>query len=192
MPVDRARPNPYLSPVKKLEIITLPDRQLRSTSAPVERIDGETRRFLDEMLAAMYEADGIGLAAIQVGVPRRIVTLDVAKREDENAERAPMFLVNPELLWSSDELITRQEGCLSIPEYYAEVERPARVRVAYLDREGKRQEIEANGVLATCLQHEIDHLNGKLFIDYLSKLKRDMVIRKFSKQARLSPKDKPL
>ena len=139
----------------------------------------------------MYEADGIGLAAIQVGVPRRIVTLDVAKREDENAERAPMFLVNPELLWSSDELITRQEGCLSIPEYYAEVERPARVRVAYLDREGKRQEIEANGVLATCLQHEIDHLNGKLFIDYLSKLKRDMVIRKFSKQAR-PRKDKPL
>jgi peptide deformylase len=178
--------------VKKLEIITLPDRQLRSVSAPVERVDADTRRFLDEMLAAQYEADGIGLAAIQVGVPRRIVTLDVAKREDENAERAPMFLINPELLWSSDEVVTRQEGCLSIPEYYAEVERPARVRVAYLDREGKRREIEANGVLATCLQHEIDHLNGKLFIDYLSKLKRDMVIKKFSKQARLSPKDQPL
>ena len=129
MPVDRARPNPYLSPVKKLEIITLPDRKLRSTSAPVERIDDETRRFLDEMLATMYEADGIGLAAIQVGVPRRIVTLDVAKREDENAERAPMFLVNPRSCGPPTRLVTREEGCLSIPEYYAEVERPARVRV---------------------------------------------------------------
>jgi peptide deformylase len=147
---------------------------------------------MDGMLAAMYEAPGIGLAAIQVGVPRRIVVLDVAKREEEGAEPNPMFLVNPEILSSSDDRAIREEGCLSIPEYYAEVERPASVRVRFLDREGKRQEMEANGILATCLQHEIDHLDGKLFIDYLSKLKRDMVIKRFTKQARQDVKAKAL
>jgi peptide deformylase len=174
--------------VKKLDIITIPDRKLRMTSAPVERVDDNTRRFLDEMLATMYAADGLGLAAIQVGEPRRLITIDVARREDEKAPPRPMFLVNPEILWTSDETAVYGEGCLSIPEYYADVERPARVRVAYVDRDGKEKEIEANGVLAVCLQHEIDHLDGKLFIDYLSKLKRDMVVRKFTKQARLGPK----
>ena len=172
----------------KLDIITLPDRKLRLPSAPVERVDDDVRRFMDSMLATMYEAPGIGLAAVQVGVPRRIVTIDVAQREDEAAEPDPLFLINPEILWSSDERQTVEEGCLSIPEYFAEVERPASVRVAYVDREGRKQEIEADGVLAICLQHEIDHLNGKLFIDYLSKLKRDMVIKKFAKQARIGPK----
>ena len=172
----------------KLEIITLPDRKLRTASAPVERVDDDLRRFLDQMLATMYDAPGIGLAAVQVGVPRRVVTVDVAQREDETAEPNPLFLINPEILTSSDERIAREEGCLSIPEYYAEVERPASVRVRYLDRHGKPREIEATGILATCLQHEIDHLNGTLFIDYLSKLKRDMVIKKFTKQARLGPK----
>lgn len=172
----------------KLDIITLPDRKLRLPSDPVERVDDEVRRFMDSMLETMYAAPGIGLAAVQVGVPRRMVTIDVAQREDETAEPDPLFLINPEILWSSDEVQTAEEGCLSIPEYYAEVERPAKVRVAYIDRDGKPQEIEANGVLAVCLQHEIDHLNGKLFIDYLSKLKRDMVIKKFTKQARLGPK----
>ena len=181
-----------MSPVKKLDIITLPDRKLRLVSAPVERVDDEARRFMDGMLAAMYEAPGIGLAAIQVGEPRRIVVLDVAKREEEGAEPNPMFLVNPEILSSSDDRAIREEGCLSIPEYYAEVERPASVRVRYLDREGKRQEMEATGILATCLQHEIDHLDGKLFIDYLSKLKRDMVIKRFTKQARQDVKAKAL
>ncbi|MEX2318767.1 MAG: peptide deformylase, partial [Bauldia sp.] len=139
-------------------------------SAPVERVDDEVRKLMDSMLEAMYEAPGIGLAAVQVGVPRRIVTIDVAQREDESAEPDPLFLINPEILWTSDERQTAEEGCLSIPEYFAEVERPAEVRVAYIDRDGKKQELEANGVLAICLQHEIDHLDGKLFIDYLSKL----------------------
>jgi peptide deformylase len=178
--------------VAPLDIITLPDRKLRLVSAPVERVDDELRRLADDMLATMYEAPGIGLAAVQVGVPRRIVVLDVAQREDEEAERNPLVLVNPEILSLSDETVVREEGCLSIPEYFAEVERPAGLRVRYVDRDGKAREMEANGVLATCIQHEIDHLNGKLFIDYLSKLKRDMVIRKFTKQAKLAPKSAAL
>ena len=172
----------------KLDIITIPDRKLRLKSDPVERVDDETRAFMDSMLETMYAAPGIGLAAVQVGVPRRIVTVDVAQREDESADPKPLFLINPEILWTSDEVQTAEEGCLSIPEYFAEVERPAQVRIAYIDRDGKKQELEADGVLAVCLQHEIDHLNGKLFIDYLSKLKRDMVIKKFTKQARIGPK----
>jgi len=177
--------------VPKLDIITLPDKQLRQKSAPVERIDDDLRRFMDEMLATMYDAPGIGLAAIQVAVPRRVVVLDVAKREDENAEPAPMFLVNPEILTSSDERAIAEEGCLSIPEFYAEVERPASIRVRYLDRDGKLQEIDAEGILATCLQHEIDHLDGKLFIDHISKLKRDMVIKRFAKHGRWIPPKPP-
>jgi peptide deformylase len=178
--------------VSKLDIITLPDKLLRTKSAPVERIDDDLRRFLDDMLETMYEAPGIGLAAVQVGVPRRIVTVDVAKREDEDAAPNPIFLINPEIVSSSDELAVHEEGCLSIPEYYAEVERPASIRIRYLDRDGRLQEMDANGILAVCLQHEVDHLEGTLFIDHLSKLKRDMVIKKFSKQARLGTKpDKP-
>lgn len=175
-------------PVAKLDIITLPDRKLRLPSAPVERVDDELRSFMDSMLETMYAAPGVGLAAVQVGVPRRVTVVDVAEREDEAAKPNPLFLINPEILWTSDERQTAEEGCLSIPEYFAEVERPAKVRVGFIDREGKTQELEANGVLAICLQHEIDHLDGKLFIDYLSKLKRDMVIKKFTKQARLGPK----
>jgi peptide deformylase len=178
--------------VTKLDIITIPDKKLRLTSDPVERVDDDLRRFADQMLETMYAADGIGLAAIQVGVPRRLITVDVSRREDENAERKPMVLINPEILSASDETAVYGEGCLSIPEYYADVERPASVRVAYTDRAGARHEIEANGILSVCLQHEIDHLNGKLFIDYLSKLKRDMVIRKFTKQARLGGKPSAL
>ena len=174
--------------MSKLDIITLPDRQLRTRSAPVERVDDELRRFLDDMLETMYEAPGIGLAAVQVGVPRRLVTVDVAKREDEDADPNPLFLINPEILWRSDEQAVHEEGCLSIPEYYAEVERPASVRVKYLDRDGVLQEVEAEGILAVCLQHEIDHLDGTLFIDHLSKLKRDMVIKKFAKQAKIGNK----
>jgi peptide deformylase len=174
--------------VTKRDIITLPDKKLRLVSEPVERFDDELQRFADDMLETMYEAPGIGLAAIQVGVARRMLVCDVAKREDEDAEADPMILVNPEILWSSDERSVREEGCLSIPEYFAEVERPETVRVSYLDPRGKPHEMEASGVLATCLQHEIDHLNGMLFIDYLSKLKRDMVIRKFSKLAKQAPR----
>jgi peptide deformylase len=166
----------------KLEILVLPDPVLRQKSALVEAVNDETRRFMDRMLKTMYEAPGIGLAAIQVGEPRRIVTLDVAREEEP---KNPLFLVNPEIVWSSeDERSTYEEGCLSIPDYYAEVERPAKVRVRYVDYEGKLQEREADGLLATCIQHEIDHLNGVLFIDYLSKLKRDLVVKKFTKAAR--------
>ena len=186
--VDRGGLVPYLRRVTKLDIITLPDRKLRLKSRPVERIDDDLRALLDAMLETMYAAPGIGLAGVQVNVPRRIVTIDVAKREDDAASPDPLFLINPEILWTSDDIAVAEEGCLSIPEYFAEVERPAKVRVAYLDRTGKKQELEADGVLAVCLQHEIDHLDGKLFIDHLSKLKRDMVVKKFTKQAKLGPK----
>jgi peptide deformylase len=165
-----------------LEILTLPDPVLRQTSAPVETVDDATRRFMDQLLKTMYEAPGIGLAAIQVGEPRRIIAIDVA-REDE--PKSPLFLINPEIVWrSEEERSTYEEGCLSIPDYYAEVERPAKVRVRYIDYDGKPREIEAEGLLATCVQHEVDHLNGVLFIDYLSKLKRDLVVKKFTKAAR--------
>lgn len=166
----------------KLEILTIPDPILRQRSEPVESVTDETRRFMDELLRTMYEAPGIGLAAVQVGEPRRIIAIDIA-REDEAKE--PLFLINPEIVWrAEDERSVYEEGCLSIPDYYAEVERPARVCVRYVDYQGRSRETEADGLLATCIQHEVDHLNGVLFIDYLSKLKRDLVVRKFTKAAR--------
>jgi peptide deformylase len=174
--------------VAKLDIITLPDRKLRMKSAAVERVDDDLRKLMDSMLETMYAAPGIGLAAVQVNVPRRVVTIDVAKREDDTASPDPLFLINPEILWASDDLAVAEEGCLSIPEYFAEVERPAKVRVAYIDRDGHKQEMEAEGVLAVCLQHEIDHIDGRLFIDRLSKLKRDMVIKKFAKHGKIGTK----
>jgi peptide deformylase len=176
-----------------LDIITIPDRTLRQKSAQVERIDDDLIRLMDQMLETMYAAPGVGLAAIQVGVPRRLITLDVVAKESEEEEgreptKEPMFLINPEIVWRSDEPSLYEEGCLSIPEYYAEVERPAQVRFRYLDREGKTQEREAEGLLATVVQHEIDHLEGKLFIDHISKLKRDMVIKKFTKASKQGTK----
>lgn len=162
-------------------LIILPDPILRTVSKPVERVDAPLQKLADDMLATMYDAPGIGLAAIQVGEPLRMLVIDLAK-EDETP--APLVFINPQVLGSSDERSVYEEGCLSIPDYYAEVERPATVRVSYLDRDGKTQEIEADGLLATCLQHEIDHLDGVLFIDHISKLKRDMVIKKFKKLAR--------
>jgi peptide deformylase len=162
-------------------IIILPDKRLRLVSEPVTRVDAPVRRLIEEMFEAMYDAPGIGLAAIQLGEPRRIVTLDIAKKDDP---RAPQVFINPEITWSSEEKKVYEEGCLSIPEYYEEVERPAEVKVKYLDREGASQEVHAQGILATCLQHEIDHLNGVLFIDHLSKLKRDRVVKKFTKAAK--------
>lgn len=165
-------------------LIILPDPLLRQMSRPVERVDDSLRKLADDMLETMYEAPGIGLAAIQVGLPLRLLVIDLAK-EDE--EPAPHVFVNPEILHISDERSVYEEGCLSIPEYYAEVERPATVRVKYVDRDGKAQEMAAEGLMATCLQHEIDHLNGVLFIDHISKLKRDMVMRKFRKLAREKP-----
>ena len=141
-------------------------------------VDASVRALIDDMFETMYDAPGIGLAAIQIGVPRRVVTMDLAKKDEP---KAPQVFINPEVVWSSDEKSTYEEGCLSIPEYYEEVERPAAVKVKYMDADGKSHEIEADGLLATCLQHEIDHTNGVLFIDYISKLKRDMVMKKFKK-----------
>lgn len=167
-----------------LPIIALPDPLLREVSQPVERVDDEVRRFADDMLETMYDAPGIGLAAIQVGHPLRMLVIDISK-EDEEA--SPHLFINPEIVKLSDEMNLHEEGCLSIPDYYAEVERPARITVTYVDHNGKQKEYEADGLLATCLQHEIDHLNGVLFIDHISKLKRDMVVKKFKKLATERP-----
>jgi peptide deformylase len=167
----------------KRELIILPDPLLRKVSDPVKTVDSSTRKLLDEMLETMYAAPGIGLAAVQVGVPRRAVVIDISK-EDE--ERQPLFLVNPEIIWSSEEQSEYEEGCLSIPDFYDMVTRPKEVRVRYLDRKGEPQELAASGVLATCVQHEIDHLNGVLFIDHLTKLKRDRVVKKFAKAQKLA------
>jgi peptide deformylase len=163
------------------DIITLPDARLRLVSAPVGRVDDEVRRLAEDMFETMYAAPGIGLAAIQVGVAKRLITLDLAKKDEP---RAPLVVINPEILESSEEKGVYEEGCLSIPDYYDDVERPARVTVRYLDLDGQVREVAAEGLLATCLQHEIDHLNGVLFIDHLSKLKRDRVTKKFIKAAR--------
>jgi peptide deformylase len=172
------------------EIIILPDKQLRLISKPVDKITSEIRKLADDMFETMYAAPGIGLAAIQVAQPLRLITMDLAKR-DENGESKPRprVFINPEILSSSEETSVYEEGCLSIPEYYEEVERPDRVTVRYLDLEGKQIETEADGLFATCIQHEIDHLNGVLFIDYLSRLKRERVIKKFQKAARRESED---
>jgi len=162
-------------------IISLPDPRLRQKSEPVASVDDDVRRLMDDMLETMYDAPGVGLAAIQVGVPKRVAVIDTAK---DGEEKRPLFLVNPEIVWSSDETRVYQEGCLSIPDFMDDVERPERVRARFLNRNGETQEIEADGLLATALQHEIDHLNGILFIDYLSRLKRERVIKKFIKQAK--------
>jgi peptide deformylase len=164
------------------EILILPDKRLRQVSEPVKKIDAGIRKLVEDMFETMYDAPGIGLAAIQIGTPKRVVTMDLSKKEE--TEKNPQVFINPEILWRSEEKATYEEGCLSIPEYYGDVERPAQVKVKYLDLEGKTHEIEANGLLATCLQHEIDHTNGILFIDHLSKLKRDRVIKRFAKAAK--------
>ena len=163
------------------DIIILPDKQLRLVSKPVEKVTAEVRKLADDMFETMYEAPGIGLAAIQIAVPQRLITMDLAKKE---GPPNPRVFINPEILWSSEEKSIYEEGCLSIPEYYEEVERPAKVRVRFTDLDGKLHEEEAEGLFATCIQHEIDHLNGVLFVDYLSKLKRDRVLKKFIKAAK--------
>jgi peptide deformylase len=163
------------------EIIKLPDPRLRLVSKPVKEIDDEVRTLVADMFETMYAAPGIGLAAIQVGIPQRVVTLDLAKKDEP---KNPQVIINPELLWTSEERATYEEGCLSIPEFYEEVERPAQVKVRYTDLDGHVREVEANALLATCLQHEIDHLNGVLFIDHISKLKRDRITKKFAKAAK--------
>jgi peptide deformylase len=165
------------------DIIIIPDKRLRLVSDPVKAVDAEVRKLVDDMFETMYKAPGVGLAAIQIAVPRRVITVDTAKKDEP---KSPQVFINPEILWSSEEKGTYEEGCLSIPEYYEEVERPTKVKVRYMDIEGKMHEIDADGFLATVLQHEIDHINGVLFIDHISKLKRDRVIKKYTKAAKRS------
>jgi peptide deformylase len=167
------------------EIIILPDKQLRRVSKLIEKVTPEIRKLADDMFETMYDAPGIGLAAIQVAQPLRLITMDLAKKNEEGEiNPQPRVFINPEILSSSEEMAIYEEGCLSIPEYYEEVERPAKVRVRFADLDGKVHEEEAEGLYATCIQHEIDHLNGVLFVDYLSKLKRDRVLKKFTKAAK--------
>ncbi len=190
------------------EIITIPDPLLRRESTPFERVDDEVRRLADDMLETMYAAPGIGLAGVQIAVPRRILVIDIAERAardedgtdgtgkgeadkgEKSPERAvqpaPLVMINPEILTLDDEMRAHEEGCLSIPEVYAEIERPASCRVRFVDREGRQQEMVCEGLLATVVQHEVDHLDGVLFIDYLSRLKRDRIVKRFVKARRMA------
>ncbi len=164
-------------------IITAPDPRLREVSKPVEKVDDALRALMDDMLETMYDAPGIGLAAIQIGVPKRVIVMDLAGKDEEPE---PRYFVNPEILDPSEEMQAYEEGCLSVPDYFDEVERPARCRVKYLDYNGESQVLDAEGMLAICIQHEMDHLEGVLFIDYLSRLKRERVLKKLKKEQRLA------
>ena len=161
------------------KILTEPDPILRKKCEPLEKVDSETKKLMDDMLETMYAAPGIGLAAIQVGILKRLVVLDISKGEEE---KKPMFLINPKIIHQSKNTSVYEEGCLSLPGQFAEIERPAECILKYIDYNGKEKELKADGLLATCVQHEVDHLNGILFIDYLSKLKKDMIIKKLVKQ----------
>ena len=160
-------------------ILTEPNRLLRQISKPVQKVGKEEKRLMDDMLETMYSANGIGLAAIQIGVPKRIIVLDISKDPEK---KEPMYFVNPEIVSASKDDATYEEGCLSVPGQFAEIDRPDKCHIKYLDYNGSAQELKAEGLLETCIQHEIDHLEGILFIDYLSKLKKSMIIKKLSKQ----------
>ena len=160
------------------KIIIEPDTILRKTSEALEKVDNELRELMDDMLETMYAAPGIGLAAVQIGVFKRLIVIDISK---EKEKKNPLFLINPEIIFKSKNTSVYEEGCLSLPGYFAEIERPAECKIKYIGYDGKKKEMTASGLLATCIQHEVDHLNGKLFIDYLSKLKKDMIIKKLVK-----------
>jgi peptide deformylase len=179
--VDHAGTITYFAQAMIRPILQLPDPILRKVSKPVEKIDDEIKKLIKDMFETMYDAPGVGLAAVQIGVAKRVVTIDATRGDDE---KNPMVFINPEVISASDEKDVKEEGCLSIAEFYEEVERPSEVKVRYMDEKGKTKEIEADGLLARALQHEIDHLNGVLFIDHISKLKRDRVTKKFSKAAK--------
>jgi peptide deformylase len=179
--IDHIRTTAYIARMAIRDILIIPDKRLRLVSEPIKTFDKALHALVDDMFETMYAAPGIGLAAIQIGVAQRVITMDLAKKDEP---KAPQVFINAEVTWKSEESSVYEEGCLSIPEYYEEVERPARVKVKYADLEGKEHEVDADDLLATCLQHEIDHTNGVLFIDYISKLKRDMVLKKFKKAAK--------
>jgi len=163
-------------------ILTAPDPRLQAVSTDVDAVTDEIRTLVDDMAESMYAADGIGLAAIQIGVAKRILVIDLDQKE---GKKNPIPYINPKITWASDEMAVFEEGCLSVPEIWDDVERPARIKAEYLDRNGKKQTLEADGLLATCLQHEMDHLNGVLFIDHLSRLKKSMAVRKLTKAKKL-------
>jgi len=163
-------------------ILTAPDPRLKAVSTDVEKVDDEIRRLIDDMADSMYEADGIGLAAVQIGVPKRVIVMDL---DQKSGKKNPRAFVNPKIIWASEETATFEEGCLSVPEVWEDVDRPARIKCEYLDGDGKLQLLEADGLLATCLQHEMDHLEGVLFIDHISKLKRSMALRKLQKAKKM-------
>ena len=169
-----------------MPIITAPDPRLKVVSKPVATVDDAVRALMDDMLQTMYAAPGIGLAAVQVGVAKRVIVMDLAKDDEP---RKPLFLINPEITWVSDDDLTYEEGCLSLPEHYADVVRPAACTVSYLDYDGERQELNAKGLLATCVQHEIDHLDGILFVDHLTALKRNIILRKLLKTKKQKQKE---
>ncbi len=179
--VDRPSPSPYFASMSILDILKYPAPILKRKAQPVETVDAETRRFIDDMFQTMYAAPGIGLAAPQVGVSRRILVLDPARNDEP---KQPLAMINPEILRFGEERRVHEEGCLSLPEIYAEIERPASVSVRYVDGEGHLREGEFDGIVATIIQHEVDHLDGILFVDHLSRLKRDLLIRKFHKARR--------
>ena len=163
----------------KKKILTIPDPILRKISQPVNKVDKEIKNLMDDMLETMYGAPGIGLAAVQIGILKRVIVIDLSK---ENEKKNPIFIVNPEIIFKSDDLVSYEEGCLSIPNHFAEIKRPNTCKIKFLNYEGEQKELKADGLLATCIQHEIDHINGVLFIDYLSKLKKDLIIKKLKKQ----------
>ncbi len=163
-------------------ILTAPDPRLKAVSEPVARVDDSIRKLVADMLESMYAANGIGLAAVQVGVPKRVLVMDLAQQE---GKKEPHAFINPKIVWASDEMVTTEEGCLSVPEIWDDVKRPARIRAEYLDERGHKQVLEADGLLACCLQHEMDHLDGVLFIDHLSRLKRSMALKKLTKAKKL-------
>jgi|TARA_Y100000287_G_scaffold139811_1_gene114605 peptide deformylase len=165
------------------EILTEPNKILRQVSKPVQKVTKEEQSLMDDMLDTMYHANGIGLAAIQIGIPKRIIVMDIAKKDEE---KNPMYFVNPVIKNKNKDLSTYEEGCLSVPNQFAEVDRPATCEVEYLNYHGEKKILKAEGLLATCIQHEMDHLEGILFIDYLSKLKKSMIIKKLSKQKKSS------
>tara|TARA_Y100001935_G_C17271712_1_gene492308 strand:+ start:422 stop:946 length:525 start_codon:yes stop_codon:yes gene_type:complete len=165
--------------MSKRNIVIEPDPILRKKSELIEKVDDGIKKLLDDMLETMYDAPGIGLAAVQVGILKRIIVIDVSKAEEE---KKPLFFINPEITFKSERTSSYEEGCLSLPGYFAEIERPAECHLNFIDYNGKKKNLKASGLLATCIQHEIDHLNGILFIDYLSKLKKDMIIKKLTKQ----------
>ena len=197
--LDATDQSAYLKAMAIRDIIEVPDKRLKMISKPVDAVSDATRALMDDMLETMYHANGIGLAAIQIGVPERVIVMDIAhSSSDEDGEEGredrydlsgledegPRFFVNPEIVWTSDEMNNYQEGCLSVPGFYDDVERPAECRVKFLDYDGNEQEIHCDGLLATCIQHEMDHLNGIVFLDHLSRLKRQMVLKKIRKAER--------